>query len=193
MPALPPLEREPRVRLCDDPRVRSATVVLLLSLAACRDKAPACPAVAAHVLEMFGLADPYAREVRDVFQTRCTEDAWSAAMRTCVHQTRSLQEPKSCKDKLSAEHRARLEADLAAVEQRDDVRTIPPSCLQFEQVVNQLQSCTKLTAEVRAGLAKRLAESKAEWAKPTSKAGLGPRCDAAIYTLKPIVEDCATP
>lgn len=167
-------------------------LVLLLLTGACqrRSTVPSCEVMADHVLAMFEPVDDFARSVRGVFAKRCTEDAWSEDMRSCVGTTKSLTEPQNCKRKLVPEQATKLEADLAQAQARETKKILPPICTHYEQVLAQVVACDKLPKDVRDHLAKRLTDAKAEWATLPDKSGLEAVCGDAIHVLKQAASDC---
>ncbi|MBL0215104.1 MAG: hypothetical protein IPQ07_14600 [Myxococcales bacterium] len=96
--------------------MRWLLVVMLMS--ACRHGSappspPLCTQAADHVLSLLEPKDDHARDVRGVFETRCTEDRWPVSVRTCIVGTTSLKDPKHCKARLPITVRSHLKTDLA--------------------------------------------------------------------------------
>jgi hypothetical protein len=167
-------------------------LVLLLLTTACQRKSnvPTCDVMADHVQTMFEPVDDFAKSVRSVFAKRCTDDAWSDEMRTCVGDTKSLVEPQNCKRKLLPEQQKKLEADLQQVELRETRKILPPVCGRYEQVLGLVLACDKLPQNVRDDLAARFRAAKAEWATMVDKSELGPVCSNGIRVLKQAAVEC---
>ncbi len=169
-----------------------ALLVLLLLTGACQRKSqvPTCEAMADHVQTMFEPVDDFAKSVRGVFAKRCAADAWSAEMRTCVVDTKSLVEPQNCKRKLLPPQQKTLETDLAEVEQREARKVLPAVCGRYEQILGLVVGCPKVPQEIREQLAQRFHAAKAEWATMLDKSELGPVCSSGIRMLKLAAVDC---
>lgn len=112
--------------------------------------APACTAVADHMLVLIEPKDAHARKIRETFALHCEQDKWSAEARTCVVETTSLDEPRGCKQKLAPPQREALERDLAALE-RERVKA-PTSCERYKHRIEQLMTCEKLPQASRDAL-----------------------------------------
>ena len=112
--------------------------------------APACTAVGDHMLVLIEPKDDHARKIRDAFALRCEQDKWSPASRTCVVETKSLDEPRGCKQQLAAPQREALERDLAALER--DLVKVPTQCQRYKQRIEQLMTCEKLPQASRDAL-----------------------------------------
>lgn len=167
-------------------------VSLGLAAAGCgRASPPSCPDVADHVLRLFGEpADDYAREVSAVFATRCTQDAWPEAVRTCLRGTTSLLEPRGCKQQLTPTQIEALDRDLAAVETRAASATIPQACLHYESVLLQAERCESFPASARKELRERFDAFKATWPSVPDKRALEPTCSSAIPAVKLAAAGC---
>ena len=135
-------------------------------------------------------ADDEARELRDAFQTRCEQDRWSDAMRSCLGDTRSLVEPKNCRQHLTSDQNQALEVELMAIEQREKQRTLPMACTQYQQLVADLQPCAAIPEPTRAHLAARAPEAKTQWSSVADKTTLAPGCSAALSALRSLAADC---
>jgi len=172
--------------------VRIPILVLCLGAAGCnRNLSPSCDSVADHVQGLFGgVAESYAVELRGVFATRCTQDKWSPAMRSCVVKTRSLTEPQSCKLKLTAEQSKALDADVAAVDKREAMKIIPGACLRYENMLAQVLTCDALPPEARTQLKTNFDAFKATWPTSADKRLLEPTCASAIVTVKQVASEC---
>lgn len=141
-------------------------------------------------MSLLGPPDEGGRALRAVFANRCEQDGWSKAARRCLTETRSTDQPRNCRQHLTPDQSKRLDEDVAAAEQRAATSTLPAVCLEYEQMVLALQPCTSLPADVRAALAKRLAEAKLEWTTMADKRQMAPLCSSAVYSLKPFLADC---
>ncbi|MBL9015577.1 MAG: hypothetical protein JNL83_15440 [Myxococcales bacterium] len=176
-------------------RLLSAVVAVGLGVvASCQSlaaDAPSCAAVADHVSELFGGdSDAHARELRGVFATRCAEDRWSDAARTCIAATRSLGEPRGCKTQLSSSQIAALDREVAQAESRELARTIPAACLRYEAVLSVVARCESFPATARRDLAEKLVAFKATWSSAPDKRALEPTCSAAIGAVKLAAAGC---
>jgi hypothetical protein len=167
-------------------------LVLLVLTGACQRKAdvPTCDAMADHVQTLFEPADDFAKSVRGAFAERCTKDAWSDEMRSCVGTTKSLLEPQNCKQKLSPEQQTKLETELKKAEEREAKKILPAVCSRYEQVVAQVVACDKLPQDVRDHLTKRLQDAKAAWATMVDKSSFAPACSDGIRVLKQAASEC---
>ena len=167
-------------------------LILLLLTSACQRKSnvPTCEVMADHVQTMFEPVDDFSKSVRSVFVKRCTEDAWSDEMRTCVGDTKALVEPQNCKRKLLPEQQKKLEVDLKEVELRETKKVLPQVCVRYEQVLGLVLACDKLPQSVRDDLAARFKAAKAEWTTMADKSELGPVCSSGIRLLKQAAVDC---
>jgi len=124
--------------------------------------APACAAVADHMLELVEPKDEHAKKIREIFAVRCEQDAWSGDARACVMSTTSLKDPKGCKAKLAVPQREALERDLAAADKaaRDAKLT---SCELYKQRIELLMSCDKLPQQSRDALKQGLDAMMQGW------------------------------
>lgn len=165
---------------------------MLLVTGACQRKSnvPTCEVMSDHVQTMFEPVDDFAKSVRSVFVKRCTEDAWSDEMRSCVGDTKALVEPKNCKHKLNPEQQKKLESDLKEVELRETTKILPQVCGRYEQVLALVLSCDKVPQAVRDDLAAKFHAAKAEWGAMVDKSELGPVCSSGIRLLKQAAVDC---
>ncbi len=168
--------------------------ILLLCLGApgCnRNLAPSCDAVADHVQGLFGGArEAYAVELRGVFAGRCTQDQWSAEMRKCVASTKSLVEPQSCKQKLTPDQVTKLDADLAAADERVAMSIVPGPCLRYEKMLASVLTCEVLPQNARDQLKTNFDAFKASWSEVADKRELESICSAGIQTVKTAAGTC---
>jgi hypothetical protein len=147
--------------------------------------------MADHVQGLYGGAnDPYAAELRGSFAARCTEDRWSEDMRRCVTGTKSLVEPRSCKQKLTADQVKKLDADLAAVDERAAMKTVPGVCVRYEKMLAAVMTCDVLPKEARDQLKSNYDSFKADWPTVTDKRSLEPICSSAVQTVKSAARTC---
>lgn len=173
--------------------MRTPILVLCLAAAGCNrtTEAPSCDAMADHVRGLFGGAsDTYAGELRAAFATRCTQDQWAAEMRSCVAGTKSLVEPQSCKQKLTPDQATKLDADLAAVDERAAMLVIPGACTRYEKLLASVRSCEVLPQAARDQLEKNFETFKATWPSVPDKRSLEPICGSAIQTVKAAAATC---
>lgn len=141
---------------------------------------PSCAQLTDHVLHLFAPVDDYARNAAEVFRARCTQDAWSDEMRTCVLNTSSVTQPQSCNAKLTPAQKIKLGDDLAGVE----ARSIPPVCERYEMVLGLVGKCDKLPGPLRVELQQRFDAAKATWNTTVDKRELGPMCSTALAAVK---------
>ncbi len=153
---------------------------------------PSCAIVADHVGDLFGgtAHDAFARETRDVFAARCTEDRWTDEARSCVVATDALTDPRGCKQHLTAAQVDALDRALAQAEDREQARTIPAVCARYEAVVAIVGRCASFPAAAREDLAQKLAAFKATWAATPDKRTLEPICASAIGAVKLAAAGC---
>lgn len=172
--------------------MRIPILVACLVAAGCnRKEAPSCDVVAAHVQELFGGAgDPYAVELRTAFGARCAEDVWSAEMRSCVASTKSLVEPQSCKQKLTAVQVKNLEEALAAIDERAAKSILPGACTRYEKLLASVLTCDVLPQTARDQLKTNFDTFKATWPDVADKRTLEPICGSAIQTVKTAAGTC---
>lgn len=172
--------------------MRIPILLLCFGVAGCnRNLTPSCDAVAEHVEGLFGgPTESYAVDARGVFATRCTQDKWSPAMRTCLVKTRSLAEPQGCKLKLTPEQAKSLDADLAAVDQHEAMKILPGVCLRYEKMLAKVLTCDVLPPEARAQLKTNFEAFKATWPSTADKRTLEPICSNAIITVKQAAGTC---
>lgn len=149
---------------------------MIIAIAACGspprpepvDKpAPACTAVADHVLDLVTPKNPKddkARKLRDIFALRCEQDAWSADVRTCVLSTTSLKDPKGCKSQLAIPQREALERDLAEAEKAAREAALS-SCDRYKQRIEQLMACDRLPQSSRDALKQGFDAMNSAWSQ----------------------------
>jgi hypothetical protein len=167
-------------------------LILLVCLAGCgRKSTPSCAEVADHVQTLFGAAgDAYATDLRGVFATRCEQDQWPAAMRTCLIETRSLVEPKNCRQQLTPEQSAKLDADITAADEREVSQVIPDVCGRYERMLPEVLACQVLPKDVRDSLKRSYDEFKATWVNVKDKRTLAPICGSAVSSVKMAASEC---
>jgi len=164
--------------------------ILLVALAGCnREVAPPCSAVADHVNSLFG-ADDHAKEIRGVFATRCEQDQWPPAARACIKGTRSLDDPRNCKQKLTADQVTKLDADIAALEDRAARQVIPALCARYERALAQVLACDVLPQDARDSLRQAFETFKTTWPGIADKRTLAPVCGSAITAVKAAAAGC---
>jgi hypothetical protein len=181
----------------------SRVAAFVVALCACGSKqqgtaAPTCVQVADHVLSLLtrpGRAlpatpvpalDERAVDIREVFATRCTQDRWAAAPMHCMLGTKSLEDPRGCKAKLSDEQRGALDANLAVAEEK--ARDRPPAeCVEYEQVILKVSACKKLAISSRESLQRAFDSSKATWKTTTSRADLAASCKAGADGTRQVI------
>lgn len=180
----------------------TARLALLLVVAACGSKAPArpverppptCIAAADHVLDLVEPKDDRARKVRDIFQRRCEQDAWSAEARTCVVETTSLKDPRGCKARLSPPQRDALERELAEADRVARSSKLPGSCAQYKERIAKLMTCDKLPQESRDALKQGMDEMEQSWGNmkdlpPEAQQAIEDGCKAGVEALDQAVK-----
>ncbi len=172
--------------------MRIPVLLLCLASAGCNRKlASTCEQVGTHVLGLFGGAnDRYATEMQIAFEMRCTADAWSSEMRSCLTSTKSLVEPKNCKQKLTPEQSKNLDAAILAADEREAMKIMPGSCLRYEKMLAGVATCEALPKEMRDQLAASFAAFKATWPTVKDMRTLDPTCGSAIHTVKQVAAEC---
>lgn len=159
----------------------------------CGSKAgpPTCADVADHVMQLFGgSADDNAREVREAFVTRCTQDAWSEVVRTCIRDTGSLAEPRGCKKQMTPEQVEALDRDVEAIDTREQSQTIPASCVHYEAVLAAAEKCESFPTVAKKELREHFDAFKATWPSVPDKRSLEPTCSSAIPAVKLAAAGC---
>lgn len=147
--------------------------------------------VADHVQTLFGgVGDREAVATRDIFAARCETDQWSADVRACLAGTKSLVEPRNCKQKLTPAQSEKLEADLAAEADREAAKVIPTSCTRYEEVLAKLMTCESFPKAERDALAQKFTAFKAGWEQVEDKRALGEVCAPALAAVKMAASDC---
>jgi hypothetical protein len=164
--------------------------VLAATLGACEPKDPSCGEVSMHVGRMFQPSDAYAQEVEGAFLGRCINDTWGADVRRCLASTRSLEDPKNCKAKLTPAQAAALDKDLARADEREAARVLPKSCLDLEVHISIAMGCAVIPVAERERIQKQFQLTKAGWEKVENKSLLAPTCNAAIAALKQVTYEC---
>jgi hypothetical protein len=146
-------------------------LVWILALAACHwgvaPPAATCTAAAEHVRTLIRPPSARADRIRDVVAVRCHADAWSDEVRACVVATRSLREPRHCKAQLTADQRAALDHELAALPAAARVGWAPPACNDYRALIGKLGSCDAMSAASRAAFAQGYRELLQTWARGT--------------------------
>lgn len=172
--------------------MRIPVLLLCLASAGCdRKLAATCEQVGTHVLGLFGgVSDSYANEMQVTFEMRCNADGWSPEMRSCITSTKSLVEPQSCKLKLTPEQSSKLDAEIAAIDQRQAMKIIPGSCARYEKMLAGVVACDTLPKEMREQLKANFDAFKATWPTIKDKRELDPTCGSAIQTVKQVAAEC---
>ena len=117
---------------------------------------------------MFSLLEPkddHAKDVRGVFDLRCTQDQWTPDVRACILSTVSLKDPKRCKQRLPIAKRSRLEADLSDAAARARDRDVPPACRAYTKVVDRMMECDQLPREARDAMRQGHDIMRQQWSK----------------------------
>ena len=161
-------------------------LVLLVVVAACQSPDPTCAKVGERIDSLMS-DDPQRGELRAAFVRRCEQDRWSADMKRCVINTKSLTDPQNCRTKLDAEQGKQLDAELAKLE------ALPDACVAYEQLVKVAQRCQELAPEVRASLAEQLAGHQKIWATLADKQSAAGPCASGIAALRQAAPSCFTP
>jgi len=95
--------------------------------------------------------DDQGKSVRDVVAARCAKDSWPSGARDCMMGTKTLHDGHHCKDRLTPEQHAALDADLEAVAKKR-ASQLPPECVRYGVVMAKLTSCDKLPQMTRDAL-----------------------------------------
>lgn len=151
---------------------------------------PTCTAAAEHVRALIQPASARANRIRDVFAERCDVDEWSAEVRECVVATRSLDKPRHCKAKLTAEQRAALDLELSALRAAVPAVQLPQTCRDYQALMQKLGSCTVIRPSLRAAFEQGYRELSQEWApgaRINDVPALETRCRTLASTLRHIV------
>lgn len=141
----------------------------VLLVAACyhgdAEPSATCTAAAEHVRALIRPASPRANRIRDVLAVRCSVDDWSDEARACVVATRSLRDPQHCKAKLTADQRAALDQELAALPAAAHVAWTPPACNDYRALIDKLGTCPALPPALRAAFEQSYRELVRDWAR----------------------------
>ena len=118
--------------------------------------APSCEATADHVAT---LAKDAAGRLRRAVAVRCAEDRWSIETRACMTGTRTLDEPRRCKDTLTPPQREALERDLRLAATPPPppplarASNIPSACVAYAELLERIMSsCDQLPDPARDAL-----------------------------------------
>lgn len=138
------------------------------------------------MLSLLEPKDDHARDVRGVFETRCTEDRWPVDVRTCIVGTTSLKDPKHCKARLSIAVRSHLETDLAAAGVRARERQVPESCRAYARTVDQIMTCDQMPQAARDAMHQGYEALRAGWAslEGDARAAADAGCKAATEAMR---------
>jgi len=168
-------------------------VLFVVMLAACRHGSapppppPTCVETAAHVRTLLGREDQHAREIQQVFQTRCRDDQWAPDVRACMVSTQSFKDPKHCKARLSIAQRSHLDADLQAAAAAERARQYPPPCLLYQELVDKMATCDKLPPSAREAMRTGLDALKQNWTgldDPRRYKDVSDACKAAAEAMR---------
>lgn len=107
--------------------------------------------MADHVHDLVEPHDDHARKVRDIFAVRCEQDGWPGEVRACVVATRSLDEPRGCKAKLTAPQRAALERELDEADRAARIAKLT-GCERYKYRIEQIMACDRLPQASRDAL-----------------------------------------
>lgn len=129
-------------------------------------------------------------EFGGAFTKRCTDDAWPAAARSCLLATTSLLQPRSCKQHLTADQVSRLDAAIAAIDEREQAARVPEVCARYAGLLDQIATCDALPSEARASLAHNLAAAKTRWAAMPDKRAAAPECASALHAVRLAAAGC---
>ena len=138
------------------------------------------------MLSLLEPEDDHARDVRGVFETRCTADRWPADVRTCILGTTSLKGPKHCKARLSIAVRSHLETDLAAAGARARERQVPDSCRAYARTVDQIMTCDQMPQAARAAMRQGYETLRTSWSslEGDARAAAAASCQAAAEAMR---------
>ncbi len=147
---------------------------------------PTCAETAAHVFSLLEPKDERAKDVRGVFELRCTQDRWTAEVRTCILSTISLKDPKRCKQRLPISQRSRLEADLIDARARARDGDAPPACRAYTKVVDRMMECDQLPREARDAMRQGHDIMKQQWneLEPGERSAAEDGCKAAADAMR---------
>ena len=158
-------------------------LLVLLVAAACQSPEPTCAKVGERIDRLMS-DDPQRGELRAAFVRRCEQDRWTAEMKRCVINTKSLAEPQNCRTKLTPDQGKQLDAELAKLE------ALPDACVAYEQLVKSAQQCQELSPEVRASLNEQLAGHQRIWATLQDKQSAAGTCSSGIAALRQSAPAC---
>jgi len=152
---------------------------------------PSCARVADHVRRLIDpKQDPeITRRVRQAFDERCEQDQWSGEVRTCITSTRSLADPKHCKDLLAGPQREALDRDLAAAESSTtSVAGLPDTCADYGRMIDRLQGCQQLPQQTRDALKQSYDQVEQVWltVPEEGREALREACKAAVDAVEQI-------
>jgi len=85
---------------------------------------PTCDAVAGHVIDLLVKGSPDAppdvvKKIHDTLQRHCTDDAWTAASKTCFANMSAKQDGDKCEDGLTDPQKKSLAAETVGDEPKD--------------------------------------------------------------------------
>ena len=167
-------------------------VVLAVMLVACRHGSappppPTCEATAEHVRTLLGRDDQNARDIQQVFATRCRDDRWAADVRACMVGTKSFKDPKHCKSRLTIAQRSHLDADLQSAAAAQRARQYPPPCVLYQDLVDKMAVCDKLPQSAREAMRTGLDALKQNWTdldNPKRYKDVSDACKAAAEAMR---------
>lgn len=117
--------------------------------------------MADHVLGLVQPADDHARAVRGVFATRCSADAWSEQVRSCIA-TSTTEVSQHCRQRLTEPQLTALDRDLAAAAKQ--FFEPPSQCADYKSLLVVAGRCKDFPPDVHASLTAKLAEHEKLWA-----------------------------
>ena len=96
------------------------------------------------------------RQVMQVLDRSCTNDRWSAEVRSCIVQAPTSNAIEGCIERLPRELRDRLEQDISKVAQRleggdggDEPGAAVAGCDRLEAAISRVEACTRAPAALR--------------------------------------------
>ena len=149
--------------------------------------APTCAAVSEHVYAMLP-QDDHGKHVRDALVARCGKDGWPGAARSCMMDTKTLHDGHHCKDRLTSEQHAALDADLDAIEKKRATE-LPVECERYRLLMVKIAACGKLPQASRDALQQGYEAMARNWTRelaPDMRRMMIESCKQAVEAVEQI-------